>query len=116
MSGKHVGRTWTVGDQVLIGRSSECDVIIEDGDVSRRHAIVKRDGRVAFVLEDLSSRNGVLLNGERIERARLRYGDKFRVGTRQVFVLMPYDPVEEELFRRQRLERSEGSPPAWRTI
>ena len=104
VSGRTVGRTWQVNEELVIGRSSECDVVIDDSDVSRRHAILNRDGKTAFQIEDLGSRNGILLNGKRVTRARLRFGDKFRIGTQQVFMLMPYDPIEEELLRRKRLE------------
>ncbi|MBU6178169.1 MAG: adenylate/guanylate cyclase domain-containing protein [Verrucomicrobia bacterium] len=59
----------------IIGRSSECQVVITDPRVSRRHAMVrKQDG--GFYLFDLGSFNGSYLNGSRITAARqLRHGD-----------------------------------------
>ena len=48
-------------DPVILGRHPECEVHIEDGSVSRRHAQVTFEGGHYF-LSDLNSRNGTLLN------------------------------------------------------
>ena len=58
-----------------IGRDAACDLVLESARVSRRHAVVRvRDGE--YVIEDLASRNGTLLNGELVTRMRhLRDGD-----------------------------------------
>jgi len=57
---------------VIIGRHPECDVHIEDGSVSRRHAqITFEDGH--FFVSDLNSRNGTLLNDQPIHRATKLY-------------------------------------------
>lgn len=51
--------------ELFIGRSNDCDVVIDDPRASRRHArIFQRDDYMW--LEDLESRNGILLNGEKI--------------------------------------------------
>ncbi|TCV82389.1 ABC-type lipoprotein export system ATPase subunit [Sulfurirhabdus autotrophica] len=61
-----------------IGRSSECQIQLLDKGVSRRHArIIWEDG--LFYLEDLESRSGVLLNGEKIKRKQLNIGDHFAI-------------------------------------
>lgn len=59
----------------IIGRSSECQIIIADPRVSRRHAMIrKQDG--GFYLFDLGSFNGSYLNGSRVTAARqLQHGD-----------------------------------------
>ena len=52
-------------DKVTIGRHPECDLHVDDGSVSRRHAAVNfRDD--AYYVEDLDSRNGTFLNDEKI--------------------------------------------------
>ncbi len=54
------------GEEIIIGRSSECDVTIADRYMSRRHArLVHDDDR--WLLEDLGSRNGTTVNGSRVE-------------------------------------------------
>lgn len=68
----------------LIGRSSECQVTIEDPLVSRQHARIVIDGEEAL-LEDLGSRNGVKLNGASIKKpAPLKDGDRLRIGTQEL--------------------------------
>jgi pSer/pThr/pTyr-binding forkhead associated (FHA) protein len=69
---------------MLIGRLPECDVMIDDGLVSRMHARVSvRDDSV--VVEDLHSTNGVYVNGTRITHsALLREGDRLLVGTTEI--------------------------------
>ena len=72
--------------ETLIGRSTACHITLEDPLVSRTHArITVGDGRAN--VEDLGSRNGLLVNGERIKgRTELTDGARIRVGT-QEFVL-----------------------------
>jgi len=69
--------------RVLLGRSRECDVQIEDANVSRRHAELRQEGE-AFWIVDLDSTNGVEVNGQRVKRARLEPGDTFMVGATEV--------------------------------
>lgn len=75
-------RTWEVPlerDVAVIGRGSECDVIIASTKVSRKHAQVERVGD-GFRVRDLGSANGTWLTGRRIEQEMLRDGDTFAVG------------------------------------
>jgi glycosyltransferase A (GT-A) superfamily protein (DUF2064 family) len=66
--------------ELLIGRHDCCDVVLQDESVSRLHArLVARDG--GWVLQDLESTNGTLLNGVRVGRCELRPGDRLLVGT-----------------------------------
>jgi hypothetical protein len=65
----------------LVGRSRECDVVLEDPDVSRRHAriVMGADGR--WLVEDLGSTNGVAVNGGRISGAHpIASGDRVTFG------------------------------------
>ena len=69
---------------LLAGRLPECDVMIDDGLVSRMHARISvRDESV--VVEDLHSTNGVYVNGVRITHsALLREGDRLLIGTTEI--------------------------------
>lgn len=53
-------------DEILIGRESSCDVVLPDPGVSRRHAAIRRD-QSGWILEDLNSANGLLVNGQQVE-------------------------------------------------
>lgn len=71
---------------VVVGRSSSCHIVLDDGLVSRRHAQFVVASKVASV-EDFGSVNGVYVNGERIAGQRaLRDGDRVQIG-KQDFVL-----------------------------
>ena len=59
---------------VVIGRHPECEIHIDDGSVSRRHAqVVYKDG--AYYVEDLDSRNGTFLNDQQIFQPTKLYDD-----------------------------------------
>ena len=88
-TGKLNGSRWVLeGDQVLIGRGPECDLVVADRQVSRQHARIRRTGG-GFMLEDLGSKNGTHLNGVPIEREiLLQDGDIIQIALvlRLVFV------------------------------
>jgi hypothetical protein len=67
-------------DVVVIGRSSGCDIVLDDPNVSRRHAEVRRLGE-GFSLVDLGSTNGTEVNGQRVGETSLMNGDVIGVGT-----------------------------------
>lgn len=62
-----------------IGRAFTADIRLEAAAVSRRHALVVREGGAVHVLDDRSV-NGVWLHGERVDRAELQPGDRFTLG------------------------------------
>ena len=65
---------------VVLGRSRDCDVVLDDRSVSRRHAELVRHGD-GFLLRDLDSTNGSAVNGKRIREAAVQPGDDITVGT-----------------------------------
>jgi len=83
--------------EFVIGRSSSCSLALDDGLVSRRHAVI-HTGEERVTLEDLGSRNGVLLNGEKIKGlTQLKHGDRVTIGSQELTL------VEEG--RRSRTQR-----------
>jgi phosphoserine phosphatase RsbU/P len=73
------GQKYRVEQEVVLGRQPGCEVLIDVGAVSRRHAKVLREG-ADFYVEDLQSRNGTYLNDHRLEFRRvLKHGDQVRV-------------------------------------
>jgi pSer/pThr/pTyr-binding forkhead associated (FHA) protein len=71
---------------VHIGRSPSAELCFEDPTVSRRHAMIVTDADGPRVLDD-RSRNGVLLNEERVGEARLRHGDVIGIGRQRLSVV-----------------------------
>jgi Protein of unknown function (DUF3662)/FHA domain len=67
-----------------IGRSRQCDVVVNDPNVSRQHAEIRPRGG-SWVLTDLGSTNGSSLNGRRIEGSEvIKPGDEVEVGTSKI--------------------------------
>jgi len=82
ISGKYQGGEFPLdeGQQVVVGRSSDLDMVLVEEMVSRRHALISfRDGVVA--IEDLGSTNGTFVNGEKVTKTVLREGDRILIGT-----------------------------------
>jgi type II secretory pathway predicted ATPase ExeA len=69
----------------VIGRSNANDLVIIDKEVSRRHALIDCISGI-FVIEDLNSKNGILVNRKRRSRALLRNGDTITLGQLDVAV------------------------------
>ena len=75
------GRRMVVGPGgATLGRSRQCDVVLDDPNVSRQHAELRPRGG-SWVLTDLGSTNGSRLNGHQVERSEVvRPGDEIEVG------------------------------------
>ena len=66
-------------EQTIIGRTDECDVTLDDDEVSRNHAALHDVGST-WRLEDLGSANGVFVDGQRVDQHPLVGGEVIRVG------------------------------------
>jgi hypothetical protein len=62
-----------------IGRSRDCDMVIDDPNISRRHAELRGDGD-SWRIADLGSTNGIKVNRRRVDEALLRSGDRITLG------------------------------------
>jgi diguanylate cyclase (GGDEF)-like protein len=100
LSGLNAGQLFRLEGETFVGRDRSCEVCVEDGSVSRRHARLAPRSSGGWVLEDLRSRNGVFKNGVRIEGlVELAPGDRLMVGSVDLrFTLV--DETEEALQRR----------------
>lgn len=68
-----------------IGRSRDCDIVLSDANVSRRHAEVLPAAAGAWTISDLGSTNGVHVNGRRVEGSELlQSGDRIALGTAEI--------------------------------
>ena len=95
---KQVQKAPVIQDVFMIGRSSQCDLVLGDEAMaSRQHVELTRMGDVYWI-QDKGSRNGTLLNGSPLEeRKRLDDGDEIDIGTTRLkFILDPGHPDSEE--------------------
>ena len=69
--------------RVVLGRSREAGVRISDVNSSRRHAELRQEG-AAYWIVDLGSMNGTIVNGKRVDRQRLRDGDRIAIGSTEI--------------------------------
>src|SRR5436190_23824555 len=77
--GVGTGRDHAIGPECVLGRAPDVDFVLEDVGISRRHCRVRPEG-AGFVVEDLGSRNGTLVNGNRVQLHALVDGDVLRTG------------------------------------
>jgi pSer/pThr/pTyr-binding forkhead associated (FHA) protein len=68
-----------------VGRAPECELVLKDSRVSRRHARLHARGGV-IVLTDLGSTNGTRVNGHRVTEVVLGAGDRIQVGDTSIVV------------------------------
>lgn len=71
------------GPVASLGRSRECDCVLADPNISRKHAELRRAGSGDWQIVDLGSTNGVKVNGRKVESSRLSPGDSVALGTTQ---------------------------------
>ncbi len=97
LSGKSVGRMFKLNPgEVLIGRSPDCDLMLDDDGVSRKHArlICRPDGTVSIL--DLGSTNGTWVEAERMDLHRLQDGNRIQIGSATILKYGYQDSVEEK--------------------
>jgi len=78
--GPAAGQRFGLDSEVVLGREGVSATIAEDSELSRRHAVV-RPAAGGFEIEDLGSRNGTFVNGQKVQGAvRLSGGDTIKIG------------------------------------
>ena len=83
------------GPTATLGRSRECDCVLNDPNVSRKHAELRRGSTGDWQIVDLGSTNGVKVNGRQVDASRLGPGDEVVLGTvRFIFDIEQYVDTE----------------------
>ncbi|UJR80716.1 GGDEF domain-containing protein [Sandaracinus amylolyticus] len=100
--GEDLGRRVPLGEEpCVIGRSSKCDVQVDQESVSRNHARISRLGD-GYTIRDLGSTNGTYVNDELVDEIVLRDGDQLKIG-RTIFKFIVGGNMEaqyhEEIYR-----------------
>jgi len=82
ISGKYQGGEFPLrpNREIIIGRSSDLDMVLVEDMVSRKHAKISTDEHTVSI-QDLGSTNGTFVNGEKVRAIRLKEGDRILVGT-----------------------------------
>jgi pSer/pThr/pTyr-binding forkhead associated (FHA) protein len=86
------GKSWTVplaSGGLLIGRSETCGIVLDDRQVSGHHARIYQDPFDRWIVEDLQSRNGVWVGGQRVGWQVILPGETVRMGSHTLTVLPP---------------------------
>lgn len=80
------GEEFDVLGQVFIGRDADCDIVLDDAEISRRHAVVSVTDE-GVVIADNHSTNGVQINGRSSRRGTLSHGQVIQIGAIQLAFL-----------------------------
>ena len=91
-------------EEVILGRALEADVRVNDSQISRKHARInaitdQETKKISYVLTDLSSRNGTLLNGQKVRQETLQSGDKITIGD-HILRFEFLDEIDREFHRQ----------------
>jgi DNA-binding winged helix-turn-helix (wHTH) protein len=117
-SGPLEGQRWKIKSALVLGRGSDCDIIIPMRQVSRQHSRIYPE-LDSFFIEDLDSKNGTYVNGQLLrEPVRLDDGDELQISLAQHFIFLSSDatmPLEDlplEIHRRH-LRMDIGARRVW---
>ncbi|MCU0687548.1 MAG: DUF4388 domain-containing protein [Polyangiaceae bacterium] len=104
ISGKYQGGEviLTPAKEIVVGRSSDLEMVLVEDMVSRRHARIYWENE-QIQIEDLGSTNGTFVNGEKVRRANLKEGDRVLIGT-SILKVVAAEPGVAENARPQDLE------------
>ena len=101
ITGPQAGSVFRLEKTTLVGRASDCQILIDHAGVSRHHASIVQTGPNAFEIEDLGSRNGTTVRGSRITRSELVDGDRVGIGSGVMFRFALADELEVSMLKRQ---------------
>jgi hypothetical protein len=109
ISGKYQGGEFPLRmeREIVIGRSSDLDMVLVEDMVSRKHAKISTQGG-QIVIQDLASTNGTFVNGEKVKKMRLKEGDRILIGT-SIIKLVGMDPATAQVNEAEARARLESN-------
>ena len=96
VSGSYFGKIVPVRGRLVIGRGSECDLILDEPEMSRRHAVIENSGDGIY-LRDLGSANGTFVNGVQVRDAVLHPDDQIAFDQNRFLLEAPSLPMRTEV-------------------
>ncbi len=97
--GRDRGSVFPINRQVTVLGRSGTEILIDDPDISRRHAALDVQGEGKYVLRDLNSTNGTLLNGVPVQSETMVPNDKIRLGSTTIKLVVGDARAAEERAR-----------------
>lgn len=88
VSGAHFGKVITLRGRTVIGRGSDCDLVLNEPEMSRRHALIENSSEGLF-LRDLGSSNGTFVNGTPVRDTVLKPGDQLAFDQNRFLIEAP---------------------------
>lgn len=96
VSGAYFGKIIPIRGKLVIGRGSECDLILDEPEMSRRHAVIENFGDGIY-LRDLGSANGTFVNGVQVRDAVLHPDDQIAFDRNRFLLEAPGMPARGEV-------------------
>jgi len=103
LRGTSPGRSWPLVDAAVLGRDRACTIAIDDDSVSRRHCKIVRWPSGDWVVQDLESQNGTLVNRQPIGAHALQDGDRIHLGKSVILKFTKQDALERQLVETQKM-------------
>ena len=94
MSGPYFGKVVAVNGKLVIGRGSECDLVLDEPEMSRTHAQIELSANEMY-LRDLGSANGTFVNGVQVRDASLFTGDQIAFDRNRFLIEAPGMPMRK---------------------
>ena len=95
VSGSYFGKIVPVRGRLVIGRGSDCDLVLDEPEMSRRHAVIENSGDGIY-LRDLGSANGTFVNGVQVRDAVLHPDDQIAFDQNRFLLEAPSLPTRDE--------------------
>ena len=84
-------------EEMFAGRGSECEILLAEPEVSRKHAVFARRMDGSYLVRDLGSINGVFVNDEKVDECVLAVGDIVRIESFALTFLLDHQPIGSEV-------------------
>jgi pSer/pThr/pTyr-binding forkhead associated (FHA) protein len=116
VSGPYFGKVVGIHGRLVIGRGADCDLVLDEPEMSRRHAMIEVNASEIF-LRDLGSTNGTFVNGVQVRDAVLFTGDQLAFDRNRFLIEAPGMPVRKAVTPASAAEpEAKGQPQVTQTM